>query len=132
VIAIDTSALVAIAMKEPEATAFKWAIQTIPCLVGIPTLLELHLVLSNRPEADADAFVEELERLPRIRFVSFGMAHLAVARTAFDRFGRGRNPQSALNYGDCMAYAVAKVHGAPLLFKGQDFLATDIEPAIRT
>ncbi len=129
-IAVDTSALVAIAMKEPEAAAFESAIQTTPCIVGMPTLLELYLVLSNRPEADADAFVEELERLPRLRFVSFERAHFIAARTAFDRYGKGRNAQSALNFGDCMAYAVAKVHGAPLLFKGSDFLATDIEPAI--
>ncbi|WP_408647683.1 type II toxin-antitoxin system VapC family toxin [Xanthobacter dioxanivorans] len=47
-----------------------------------------------------------------------------IACLAFDRFGKGRRP-AGLNFGDCMAYAVAKAHDAPLLFKGDDFSRTD-------
>lgn len=57
--------------------------------------------------------------------------HAALARQAFRRFGKGRHP-AALNFGDCIAYSVAKFENAPLLFKGNDFIHTDIEPALKS
>ena len=64
-----------------------------------------------------------------VAIVDFSVAHAAVAYRAFRDFGRGRGHRAALNYGDCMAYAVASVAVAPLLFKGDDFVQTDI-PAV--
>ena len=60
--------------------------------------------------------------------VAFHEQHLEAATTAFLRFGRGRHP-AALNFGDCMSYAVASVAGMPLLFTGEDFARTDIARA---
>ncbi len=62
--------------------------------------------------------------------VPFEAAHARAAREAFDRFGRGRHP-AALNFGDCLTYATARVAGMPLLFVGDDFARTDLEPAMR-
>jgi ribonuclease VapC len=131
-IALDTSALVAVALDEDDGLLFGQLLKSRKCIVGAPTLLETFMVLSGKTGFQPDVFWRDIDRLSNISTIPFDSRCLAAARMAFDRFGRGRNPRSALNYGDCMAYAVAKVHGAPLLFKGQDFLATDIEPAIRT
>jgi ribonuclease VapC len=129
VIAVDSSALVALALKEPDHLVFLELLQSRDCLIGTPTLLETHMVL-NRSLA-AQGYLAMLTGFPNIEVVPFGRDHLAAARSAFDRYGKGRHPKAALNFGDCMAYAVAKVRGVPLLFKGSDFLATDIEPALR-
>ena len=56
--------------------------------------------------------------------------HLDAAQTAFAAYGKGRGSRARLNYGDCMSYALAKVTGEPLLFKGDDFTHTDITPAL--
>ena len=61
--------------------------------------------------------------------MDFTEAHFRLAAAAFDRYGRGRHP-AKLNFGDCMAYAVAKAHGVPLLYKGDDFARTDIAAAL--
>ena len=70
------------------------------------------------------AFLRRLEA----EVVPFNEEHLDAAATAFIRFGRGRHP-AALNFGDCMSYAVASVAGMPLLFSGEDFSKTDIAQA---
>ena len=64
-----------------------------------------------------------------MRVIDFDQRHLAIARTAFDVFGKGQGHPAQLNFGDCMSYAVAKAHGVPLLFKGDDFSKTDIAVA---
>jgi ribonuclease VapC len=130
VIAVDTSALVAYALLENEAGQFGSILKTKDCLIGAPTLLEVHMVLSSRKGFGVENFFNVLERFQNIEIIPFGPPHLAAARSAFERYGKGRNSDAALNYGDCMAYAVAKVHNVPLLFKGNDFHATDIIPAI--
>ena len=66
----------------------------------------------------------------RIELVAFDVQHALLARAAWQRFGRGRHP-ARLNYGDCMAYALAKAERDTLLFKGNDFAQTDIEPALK-
>jgi ribonuclease VapC len=68
-------------------------------------------------------------RAPRLRVVPFNERLFEQARLAFDRFGQGRH-RAKLNFGDCMAYAVAKVNNLPLLYKGDDFRLTDIRPAV--
>jgi ribonuclease VapC len=62
--------------------------------------------------------------------VAFNGRFLARAREAFDQYGRGRGHRAKLNFGDCMAYAVAKHHGVPLLYKGVDFRHTDIRSVL--
>lgn len=129
-IAIDSSALVAIALREPDADRFRAAVKASPHhLIGAPTLLELRIVLTTKLGVDIAAQMLTLVVPDRCRIIAFDEAHAAVAITAFDRFGKGRDPAS-LNYGDCMAYAVARVAGCPLLYKGEDFARTDIRSAL--
>lgn len=65
------------------------------------------------------------------RFVAFDVDQLAAARVAYSRYGRGSGHPARLNMGDCFSYALAKSRNLPLLFKGDDFIHTDIEPALK-
>lgn len=128
-IALDTSAIVAVLRREPDAehiTTRMFAASQM--LIGRPTELELHLVMAKEiGETAARAAISRV--LPNVQRIDFDEAHLLAATAAFDRFGKGRHPAS-LNYGDCMAYAVARVAGCPLLYKGEDFARTDIRSAL--
>ncbi|MDI4658377.1 type II toxin-antitoxin system VapC family toxin [Xanthobacter autotrophicus] len=124
-IAIDTSVLIATFTNEPDADLYRPILVGAPCLIGAPTLFETHLVLRGRSYAytleAVDLWLEEGD----VTVVPHDLLHLRLAREAFDRFGKGRHP-AGLNFGDCMAYAVAKAHDVPLLFKGDDFSRTDV------
>lgn len=127
-IALDTSALVAIALREPDMGGFKAAIEAADTLlIGAPTMLELRLVLAGKFGTREIESILDLAVPPGTRVVPFDADHLAVAGAAFRRFG-GR--PARLNFGDCMAYAVAAVADCPLLYKGEDFAATDIRSAL--
>lgn len=128
-IALDTSAIVAVLQNEQGAERF---IETMASasrrLIGCPTELELHIVMRAKAgAAPVDALIAKFLRT--VERVDFDEAHLVAATTAFNRFGKGRHPAS-LNYGDCMAYAIAQVAGCPLLYKGEDFARTDIRSAL--
>ena len=127
---VDTSALVAIVVREPghETIIAKLAAPTTVAGMGAPTVAELGIVLSARLRLDARAHVVELlDRLDIIE-VPFGEAHWREAVDAHWRFGRGRHP-AALNFGDCLTYAVARLANEPLLYVGDDFAVTDLEAA---
>jgi ribonuclease VapC len=128
-IALDTSAVVAIALAEPEEDAFSRLIAVNEALIGIPTLLETRMVLSSTVD-DPDRFMQAFISPPEIHPVAFTLDMYHAAVEAFDSFGKGRGQKPGLNFGDCMAYAVAKVHNVPLLYKGADFALTDIKPAL--
>jgi ribonuclease VapC len=129
VIALDTSAIVAIAMNEVEAETFDRAIGWRQAIVGTPTLVETHLVLTGKMPDFVGGFMRSFLVPPDVRIVDFTVDMYRAAADAFDRYGRGKHP-AKLNICDCMAYAVAKVHDVPLLFKGTDFGHTDIRPAL--
>jgi ribonuclease VapC len=131
VISLDSSIIVAIALREPGFRDFARLIARRDSIVGRPTVLESHMVLRDRSGDDGIAILDRLLAHPRIQVIDFDERHLGVARRAFDRFGKGQGHPAQLNYGDCMAYAVAKVHGAPLLYKGNDFQHTDIPSALQ-
>ncbi|HMN70233.1 MAG TPA: type II toxin-antitoxin system VapC family toxin [Rhodoblastus sp.] len=128
-IVVDSSAIVAIALDEPESEPFSRIISINRCLLAAPTALESHLVLSGRAPASAAKFMDVFLAREAVNLVPFDGDLLEIARHAFDRFGRGRHA-AALNFGDCFAYALAKAHNAPLLYKGGDFALTDIRAAI--
>lgn len=128
-IALDSSALLAIAFKEPERDAYTEIIGRNRCLIGAVTALESHLALKTRAGADGIAFLDGILAQPRIAVVGFDDRLLPIARLAFDRYGKGRHA-AGLNFGDCMAYAVAKSHDVALLYKGADFAHTDIRSAL--
>lgn len=128
-IALDTSAVVAILAAEPEAEAFDRQIAAQTALIGAPTLLELHQVIRRRSAETQLGIVDVFLRRPTVRVVDFGLSHYRIAAAAFDAYGKGRGHPAQLNFGDCLAYAVAKVEKVPLLYKGVDFAQTDIAAA---
>ena len=125
-IALDTSAIVATALGEPEAELFHALVSREEVLVGWPTLLEARMVLAGKRFPGAAAVIAQLVALPNVTAVAFGERHYHAAELAFERFGKGRHPAS-LNMADCFSYAVSAVAKAPLLFKGRDFSQTDLK-----
>ena len=128
-IVVDTSALIAILDKEPDAALYAEAIaEADPPLISAATLLELNIVMINRHGVKAARMVDRLIQEARFQVESFTVQHVELAREAYARYGKGQQT-AALNYGDCFSYALAKATGLPLLFKGRDFSKTDIIPA---
>ena len=127
---LDSSAIVAIVLKEPGHERLVQAMDRAEVIVaGSPTLVEATMVLTSRLGQDARPVLFAFLRRAEAEVVAFNEQHVDAAASAFLRFGRGRHP-AALNFGDCMSYAVAAVSGLPLLFTGGDFARTDIEMAI--
>jgi ribonuclease VapC len=124
---LDTSALLAILMAEPEAEGFAIAIEHDPIrLVSAGSMLETAIVAESRWR---DAGGRELDLLlfkTGITVISVDAEQVEIARQAFRLFGKGRHP-AGLNFGECFAYALSRVSGQPLLFKGDDFAQTDVE-----
>lgn len=121
----DSSAIVAILNGEPEEDQFKAAIAREDTRISAATALEIAIVIKARRHQLLDELLEDTE----ITVVPFDAAQARVAREAYARFGKHSDSKAQLNFGDCMAYALAKVSGEPLLFKGDDFIHTDITPA---
>ncbi len=130
-IALDTSAIVAIAHEEPECALFMEILASDRAVVGSPTLVEVGMVLPRYLGSFADTFLSKLLRDLSIETAEFTAVMAQEATAAFRRYGKGQGHPAQLNFGDCMSYAVAKVHDVPLLFKGNDFSATDLRPARR-
>lgn len=124
---VDTSALLAIFLGEPERQQFVTAIiASAKRFISAANVLETAIVLESKKGESAgrefDLFLIQTD----IEIVAVEGEHIEVARSAWRRFGKGRHP-AALNFGDCFAYALAKFSGEPLLAKGQDFKLTDVE-----
>lgn len=127
---VDSSALIAVVMGEPERRAFIEAIVGADVrLVAAPTLLETNLVLLSRAGEGRLLDLHEFCVRGSVETVPFGPEHVALALDAFRRFGKGRHP-AGLNFSDCFSYALAKATGEPLLFKGDDFTRTDLTAAV--
>jgi len=126
---LDTSAIIAIHFQEPDYERLIEALSHADLVMaGVPTVLESAMLLTARLGQDARPLLYAFLRRVEVELVAFNEEHLDAATTAFLRFGRGRHP-AALNFGDCMAYAVASVAGLPLLFTGEDLARTDIARA---
>ena len=128
---IDTSALLAILQDEAERSGFNEAIEAAESrIMSTATFVELSIVIESRYGADGlrdlDLFIERAS----IDLVAVDVEQAKLARQAFSRFGKGRHA-AGLNYGDCFAYALARVLGQPLLYKGEDFGRTDIASVSR-
>jgi ribonuclease VapC len=123
---IDTSAIVAILFGEPEADAFAEAIEGDPVrLISAASALEAAMVVESELGEEGGRELDLLLHKAQITISPFGPDQLAAARFALQAFGKGRHP-AGLNFGDCFAYALSKTTREPLLFKGGDFVKTDI------
>ena len=123
---LDTSAILAVLQDEPERRAFNEAIEAAgQRAMSTATFVESSIVIEARYGADGLRDLDLFVAKAGIELVPVDVEQAHVARRAFGEYGRGRHP-AALNYGDCFSYALAKVLGAPLLFKGDDFARTDV------
>jgi ribonuclease VapC len=124
---LDTSALLAIFLAEPERQSFLACItQADSRLMSAANALESGIVLeAKRGEAAGREFDLFLVRAG-IQIVPVEAEQVEIARSAWRKYGKGRHP-AGLNFGDCFSYALAKSSGEPLLAKGDDFSRTDIE-----
>jgi ribonuclease VapC len=128
---LDTSAIVAILRAEPEAGACAKAIESAGVRrLSAASYVEVGAVIDRAGDAIASRRVEELLSVSGIEIEAVSAAQARIAREAYRDFGKGSGHPAGLNFGDCFSYALAKATGEPLLFKGEDFLHTDITPAI--
>ncbi len=124
---LDSSAIVAIFKEEVGYQALEQKIdEATTILIGAPTLVETAIVLTRVSGKDQRATLEAYLRRIDARIVEFNETHYSIATDAYLRFGRGYHSKANLNYGDCLAYSVARLAGEPLLFVGDDFVHTDI------
>ncbi len=124
---IDTSALVAIFLAEPERQVLlDLLLQAETRMISAATVLETGIVLEARRGESAGREFDLFLVRANLQVVAVDSEQTEVARSAWRKYGKGRHP-AALNFGDCFAYALAKFAGEPLLAKGTDFAATDIE-----
>jgi ribonuclease VapC len=129
VIAVDTSAIVAILARETEALRVRATLKASnAALISTGNLLELQLVVGGHRAIAAWKEVEVVLKEYRITPRAFDERQLVIAREASVRYGKGRH-KAGLNFGDCFAYALARSEDVPLLCTGKDFAATDVELA---
>lgn len=126
---VDTSALVVILYREPEAASFVECIHDAETArVSVANYVELSIVVESQLGPDGMRQAEAFFRRAGIIVEPVTVEHGELARQAFLDFGKGRH-KAGLNFGDCFAYALAKASGEPLLFKGNDFSQTDVQAA---
>src|ERR1700676_4226408 len=124
---IDTSALAAVFFAEPERQTFLHAITAAGSrLLSAASMLETGIVLEARRGEAAGREFDLFVVRANLQIVSVDAEQAELARFAWRKYGKGRHP-AALNFGDCFSYALAKSSGEPLLAKGTDFVATDID-----
>lgn len=127
---IDTSALIAVLPPETGWEAYQNAIDAATVrLLSVASVMEATMILEGRLGGggirDLDVLIQEASLEVR----GIDLEQLAVARDAFRRFGKGRHA-AGLNFGDCFSYALARVTGEALPYKGADFARTDVESAL--
>lgn len=127
---IDSSAILAILLGEIEAESMARAIAADGRrLTSVVSVLESAIVIEARKGPDGTQALDQLLQRSRVEISAMNAEQLEIARNAYSRFGKGHHP-ARLNLGDCCSYALARYSGEPLLFKGEDFVATDIPAAL--
>jgi len=126
---LDTSALVAILYREPEAVSFAQIIHDADvCRISVANNVELSMVIESQLGSEGMRQADAFFRRAGVIIDPATLDQGELARQAFLDFGKTRH-KAGLNFGDCFAYALAKATGEPLLFKGKDFSLTDVECA---
>jgi ribonuclease VapC len=128
---LDSSAIVAILLREPEWDQFVEALENDPVrLISSVSALETAMVLESRKRDPGGREFDLFLYRAKISVVPLTEEQYELARQAWRKYGKGNHP-AGLNLADCCAYALAKSSGEPLLFKGRDFALTDAEPALK-
>jgi ribonuclease VapC len=128
---LDTSAVIAILRDEPESTHFAELIEASDqCRISAVNYVEAAAVIESGGDPIARRRFDELLRQADVIIEVVTVKQARIAREAYRDFGKGRGHRAKLNFGDCFAYALAKEMSEPLLFKGHDFIHTDVQPAV--
>lgn len=129
-IAVDTSAIIAILFQEEDAQRFAEAIGGVQNpLISAVSVVEASIVLSVKKSSSAERLLNQFLDEAGLTLEPVTAEHARLAREGWRKYGKGRHP-AGLNFGDCFAYALAKASNAPLLFKGDDFKRTDIRSVL--
>jgi len=130
---IDTSALIAILRDEPEARACALAIEnenSVSRRISAANFFETAAVIDASRDPIASRRLDDLIKEAQIIIAPVTEAQARIAREAYRDYGKGSGHPAKLNFGDCFAYALARATGERLLFKGDDFVHTDVVPAL--
>ncbi len=127
---IDTSAMIAILLREPEASSYEELLAKSSLLrMSAASYVEAGIIMDRRGNSVSRALFESYIEGWSIQVEPVSVEQAMLARQAYDVFGKGRHA-AGLNYADCFSYALAKSLREPLLFKGNDFSKTDLVSAI--
>lgn len=128
---LDSSAVIAILRDEPEAGRFAKAIEdAVHRRISAVNYVEAAAVIDGSRDPVASRRFDDLLREAEVTIEPVTKIQARIARGAYRDFGKGSGHPAKLNFGDCFTYALAKVMGEPILFKGADFPHTDIEAAL--
>lgn len=128
---VDSSALVAILRRESEHERFSLILRETPELsMSAATYLEVSIVIDSARDPITSHMLDDLLENSKIMIEPVTAEQARIARQAYREFGKGSGHRAGLNFGDCFAYALARVKREPLLYKGDDFVHTDVRSAI--
>jgi len=129
---VDTSAVIAILKNEPEAGAFSLAMESAKVVrISAAAYLESNIVVGRYKDPILTARLEEILENPGMQIEPVTAAQAKIAWEAYRNFGKGSGHPSSLNFGDCFSYALAREKREPILFKGDDFVHTDLRAAVQ-
>jgi ribonuclease VapC len=128
---VDSSAILAILKGEPEAAAFARAMEDADVLrVSAETYAEASIVTDAYRDPKLSRRFDEIMEIPKLVIEPVTAEQARIARQAYRDYGRPSGHPAKLNFGDCFSYALARVKREPILFKGDDFIHTDLRPAV--
>jgi ribonuclease VapC len=128
---IDSSAVIAILKRQPDAERYLTAIENAGELkMSIANYVESAILVDSDRNPANSRRLDDLLKMAEVQLVPVSVEQGRAARAAYRDFGRGSGHPAKFNFGDCFAYALAKETGEPLLFKGNDFRHTDVEAAV--
>ena len=126
---VETSALIAILFEEDDAEKFRQAIASAPVRrMSAANYVEAGIVIDSQKNPLASGRVDEFLTRASIEIEGVTASQAKIARQAYRDFGKGSGHPAKLNFGDCFAFALAVETGEPLLYKGDDFTHTGINP----
>ena len=128
---VDTSAIVAILKDEPEGLAFSKVMDSAKAVrISAAAYFESSIVIGKYRDPVLSAKLDELIEDANIVIEPVTLEQAQIARLAYRDFGKGGGHPAGLNFGDCFSYALARAKREPILFKGDDFVHTDLRPAV--
>lgn len=131
-IVVDSSAIMAILKREEDARQIAQRLTNAQAkFLSAATYMECGTVIVGRYGLEGLSVMQDLLHSLKFEIVSLTSDQANLGIDAYSRYGRGSGHAAKLNFGDCFSYALAKTRNLPLLFKGDDFIHTDIEPALK-